>query len=96
MTSKQTAFLKSKANRLKPIFQIGKTGMTENMIKDMISYLNKHELMKVSILKNSPYEMDDVHEVFENNGITFVSSIGRVAIVYKRAIEPKNRMILPE
>ena len=96
MTSKQIAFLKSKANRLKPVFQIGKVGMNENMVKDILSYLNKHELMKVSILKNSPYEMADVTEVFTNNGITMVGSIGHTVIIYKRARDPKNRMELPE
>ena len=43
MTSKQRAYLRSLANTLEPIFQIGKSGISENLIQQMknmgITYL---------------------------------------------------------
>ena len=53
LNPKQKAYLKSLAHPLKPTFQIGKDGLNENMLHDILNYLNKHELMKVSILQNS-------------------------------------------
>ena len=50
---KQKAYLKGLANTLTPIFQIGKDGISEDMIKAILDYLSKHELMKISILNNS-------------------------------------------
>ncbi|MDE6047969.1 MAG: YhbY family RNA-binding protein, partial [Anaeroplasmataceae bacterium] len=50
LTPKQRAYLKSLAHPLKACFQIGKEGLSENLRTDLLNYLNKHELMKVSIL----------------------------------------------
>ena len=33
MTSKQRAYLRGQANTMEPIFQIGKSGLSENLIK---------------------------------------------------------------
>lgn len=51
ITSKQRAKLRSMANTLNPIFQIGKSGITENTIIEIDNALRTHELIKVSILE---------------------------------------------
>ena len=35
MTSKQRAYLRSLANSIDPIFQIGKAGLSENLLKQL-------------------------------------------------------------
>ena len=35
MTSKQRAYLRSLANRLDPIFQVGKTGLSQNLVNQL-------------------------------------------------------------
>ena len=49
LTGKQKSYLRSLANRINATFQVGKDGVNENMVTDILNYLNKHELMKVSI-----------------------------------------------
>ena len=53
MTSKQRAYLKSKASVMDPIFQIGKSSVTTENIEAINEALEKRELIKLHVLKNS-------------------------------------------
>lgn len=84
MTSKQRAFLKSLAMDLNPIFQIGKGGVTPELVQAVNESFNTHELIKVSVLKNC---FDDPREIAERlagrTRSTVVQVIGRKIILYK-------------
>jgi len=41
------------ANSIEPIFQIGKGGINDNMIKQFNEALEARELIKVAVLKNA-------------------------------------------
>ncbi len=83
MTTKQIAHLKSIAMNLKPVMQVGKLGVHENLIKDIEAHLDKHELMKVSILKNSDIDDLEFKSLLIAHNITIVSKIGRIFILYR-------------
>ena len=51
LTSKDKKTLRSIAQTRKALFQIGKDGVTLNMIKTISDSLEAHELVKVSLLK---------------------------------------------
>ncbi len=95
LTPKQKAYLKSLAHPLKPVFQVGKEGLNENMLTNILNYLNKHELMKVSILQNSSVTFDEAEAYFEMADIEFVQSIGRTMVLYKPSKNAKNPIELP-
>ncbi len=82
LNPKQKANLKSQANRLKPVYQIGKEGLKEDLIEGLLNYLKAHELMKVSILNNSDVTEDEIKEELENVGIEYVAKIGHIVILY--------------
>ena len=63
LTGKQKRFLRSQAHHLTPIFQVGKGGVNDKMIKQIGEALEVRELVKVSILQNCE---DDKHEVAEH------------------------------
>lgn len=92
---KQKAYLKSLANSLKPIFQIGKEGISDDMIDSIINHLIKNELMKVSILQNSIVSIDEAETAFSSAGIEVVQKIGRTLILYMHSEKAKNPIILP-
>ena len=52
MTSKQRAYLRGVANKIDSIFQIGKGGITENLIKQLSDAIEARELIKITVLKN--------------------------------------------
>ena len=49
ITSKQRAALKSMASTMSPIAQIGKGGITDNVLKTLSDALEARELIKVNI-----------------------------------------------
>lgn len=95
LNPKQKAYLKSLAHTERPVFQIGKDGLNENMLEDILKYLNKHELMKVSILQNSSVTFDEAESYFEMAGIEFVQKIGRTMVLYKHSDNAKEPIVLP-
>ena len=94
LTPKEKAFLKSLAQKEKATFQIGKEGLSDNLLIDVLNYLNKHELIKISILQNSMVDKDEAIEFFEDAGIEFVQFIGRVLVLYKHSDNAKNPIVL--
>ena len=52
ITSKQRAYLRSLATELPTIMQIGKGGMSENMLKTFSDALEARELIKLGVLDN--------------------------------------------
>ena len=52
LTGKQKRFLRSKANHLQPLIQIGKNGLTDAVINQIEEALEAKELIKVNILQN--------------------------------------------
>ena len=53
ITSKQRAYLRSLANPIPTIMQIGKGGLTENLLKTVSDALEARELIKLHVLENS-------------------------------------------
>lgn len=95
LTPKQKVYLRSLAQKIKPTFQIGKEGLSDNLLRDVNNYLKKHELMKISILQNSLVEKEDCEEFFTKDGIEFVQAIGRVIVLYKHSDTVKDPIKLP-
>lgn len=96
LTSKQLSFLKKKANTLKPVFQIGKDGMSDNMINDIISHLRKNELMKISILPTSSITPVLIEDTLFSYGVNLVQSIGRVVVLYMKSEKALKPIVLPD
>ena len=53
ITSKQRAYLRGLANGIPAIMQIGKGGISENLIKTISDALEARELIKLTVLENS-------------------------------------------
>ena len=84
LTPKQKAILKSHANTISQRFQLGKGAMTASFVDMVDKALEAHELVKVSILKNSELDMDDVAETLTLElSCDIVQSIGRVLVLYR-------------
>ncbi|SER72878.1 RNA-binding protein [Gracilibacillus ureilyticus] len=95
LTGKQKRFLRSKAHHLNPIFQVGKDGVNENMIKQVAEALERRELLKISILQNCLEEKEDVAEALaEGTDASIVQIIGNTIVLYKESEEHKE-IILP-
>ena len=94
LTSKQRAFLKSEAHLLKPIIQIGKNGLNDQIKTSVRNALDARELIKVTLLQNTEENIYDVAETLEEEiGCDTVLKIGRILILYKESAKKENRKL---
>lgn len=91
LTSKQKRFLKKEAHHLKPIFQVGKGGVNDNLIKQVDDALEARELIKVSVLQNCEEDKEVVAERLATsvNG-ELVQIIGNTIVLYKESMNNKT------
>ncbi len=76
ITGKQRSYLKSLANSIDPIVNIGKNGITENLINQADGALTARELVKFKVLNNTELEAQNTaSELAEILGAEFVVSI---------------------
>jgi RNA-binding protein len=95
LTGKQKRFLRSEAHHLKPIFQVGKDGVNDNMVTQIGEALEKRELIKVSILQNCMEDKNTVAtQLVEETESELVQIIGNNIVLYKESKENK-RLELP-
>ena len=86
LNSSERARLKSLAQNLNPIFQIGKNGVGDNQIHDILDALAVHELIKISVLKSAETPTKLIlDEVCERTGAEPVQAIGNKIVIYKRS-----------
>lgn len=91
INSKQRAYLKGLANKLNPSLQIGKEGLTENILKELDIQLEQKELIKISVLENSPVLVDEiVEDILSATEAEFVQKIGSKLVIYRKSKENKK------
>ena len=95
MTSKQRAYLKSLANDITPVLQIGKSGVTPEMTEAVREAFHNRELIKINVLKNCFDDPRDIAEtIAARTHAQVVSVIGKKITLYKQ--DPKNpKIVLP-
>ena len=84
LTSKQRATLRSMANSMDPIMQVGKNGIGEELITSVDNALEARELFKMSALETSPYTAREAADALaEETGADVVSVVGRKFVLYR-------------
>ncbi len=91
ITTKQRANLRSLANDLPALYQIGKNGISDEFLAQMEEALEANELIKITVLKNSFYTAKEAMvELCESLGCEAVSAVGSKVVIYRRSSNPKN------
>ena len=97
LRGKQKRFLRATAHDLRPMFSVGKNGLTETWLDQLSGALDKRELIKVSIIQNSDATVDETKEFIESNtDIQVVQTIGRVMVLFKVSADKDLRKISEE
>ena len=87
MTSKERAARRAKANGLEPIIQIGKEGITDNLITQIDDTLDNRELIKIRVhLETAPdAPRQFANELGERLGADVIQVIGGIIVLYRKA-----------
>lgn len=95
LTSKQKSYLRSEAHHVQPIFQIGKSGITDAIIKQIEEALEARELIKLSVLQNCEQDKEEIADILaQQDGLEVVQIIGKTIVLYKESKE-KKKIVLP-
>lgn len=91
LSSHDIAALRASGQSLDASFQIGKNGLTEGVVKELLIWHEREPLVKVRILKGALGDEADTKalatELAEKAGVTLVEVRGHTALFYR----PKNR-----
>lgn len=91
LTGKQKRFLRAKAHHLQAIFQVGKGGVNDNLIKQVVDALEARELIKISMLQNCDEAIETVVEkLVAGANAELVQTIGHTIVLYKESRENKQ------
>lgn len=95
VNTKQISHLRSLAHNLNPVVMIGHQGLTENVMKEIETSLNAHELIKIKVLGDDrALRTAILKEICEKTGAVNVHHIGKQLVVYRAAETPK--IVLPK
>lgn len=93
----QLKYLRKLSHIEKPLFQLGKLGLTDVFVEQIDAALEKRELIKFVILQNSDENLEEVSsEIAKRTNATIVQTIGNKAILYREALKEKHQKISQE
>ncbi len=85
ISTKERATLRGFANNIPDLVYVGKEGVTENVVKQVLDNLTAHELIKIKVQQNSdltPREVCD--ELVKQTSAEPISVVGSKIVLYKR------------
>ena len=94
ITSKQRAYLRKLSNTIDPIFQIGKQGVSDELINQLSNALEARELIKVHVLETAMMDIKSAcNSVAEALCAEPVQAIGSKFVLYRPCRKPQERKI---
>ena len=91
LSGKQRSYLKKMAHELDPTVYIGKSGLTENIKKEMLTGFEARELVKVKIQEGCTLEPKEVaNQLADELDAEFVQAIGRNFVLYRESKDHKK------
>jgi RNA-binding protein len=89
----QRTHLRGLAHNLKPVVQVGKYGITDDLITAVNQALESHELIKVKFLAFKEEKKELSKTIEDQTQSEMVGLIGNIAIFYKQHPKPEKRKI---
>ncbi len=85
LNGKQLSFLRAHAHHLNPVVQIGKSGITEAVVRQIEEQLRAHELIKVRFAQEAPVSARaSAAALAQASDSTLVQCAGRTVTLYRR------------
>ncbi len=91
LNGKQRAALRSMANTMNPIMQVGKEGVTPELIATVGDALEARELIKMNVLETAPVTAREAADALaEQTRADVVAVIGRRFVLYRESKKKKT------
>ncbi len=80
----QRRYLKSLANRLKPVVYVGKEGLTPALLRTVEEAYNTGELIKIKLEQNCPLDRKELGpKLAEETGSHLIQTLGHTLLLYR-------------
>lgn len=84
ISTKDRAKLKGLSQKLEPVFQIGKNGVTETVVEQVSIALDSHELVKLNVLTNCDFTAKEIiNDLAARLNADPVFAIGNKIVLYR-------------
>lgn len=91
LNARDKKILRAQAQQYRSLFQIGKDGISDNLIATLDDSLRAHEVVKLNLLKTAPLSTAEAAAMLaQATDSELVHSIGRTFVLYRRS--KKNLM----
>lgn len=95
LNSRQRAQLRGMANRMETIFQVGKSGIGEEIKKQVDDALEARELIKMRVLETAPVTSREAADtIAQMVGADVVQVIGSRFILYRESVNNKQIVLV--
>lgn len=85
LSSAQTRFLRGLCHSLKPVVMIGQNGLSDNVMTEIDSAIQHHELIKVKIAQSDRAARKEMaRTIIERSDSVLVQEIGQVICLYRK------------
>ena len=89
----QRKYLRGLAHAVKPVVHIGKSGVTDSVLHNVVEALDSHELIKVRFVEHKDERKQLAADIADRSVSALVGVVGHNAIFYRPASEPEQRRI---
>jgi len=99
LNPKQITHLRGLAHSLSPVVMIADKGLTENVLKEINTALNSHELIKIKVAGDDRDTRKALYEeICKQTNAIAVHHIGKQLVVYRASdtIKEKNKVHIPK
>ena len=94
LNSKERANLRSLAQNIEPVTQVGKLGINDSFIEGLDKAIETRELIKVTVLEASGLDPKEAgFEIAERLSAEFVCGTGRKLVFYRKSKSDKVKHI---
>lgn len=91
LSNRQVRYLRGLTHKLKPVVTVADKGLTENVMAEIDSALDHHELIKVKLRGDRETRSGWSDAMISQTGAEMVHSIGQIACIFRR--NPKKPVI---
>ena len=96
MTSKERAYLRSEANTIDAIFQVGKSGITDVLLRQLDDAIEARELIKITVLESAPGSAKELaEELAIGSNSVVVQTIGNKVTLFRQK-KKNSKYTLPK
>ncbi|MDO4465628.1 MAG: YhbY family RNA-binding protein [Bacillota bacterium] len=90
LSNENKKYLRKLSMNYRSLFQIGKDGLSYNLLESLNDALEAHELVKCNLLKTSPIDTREAAiECASQTGSEVVHIVGHTFVLYRRSKENK-------